>query len=39
MEVAFPGRVGEYRAGRDRLLEQEIKLRCSGWPSLWLLFG
>jgi predicted dithiol-disulfide oxidoreductase (DUF899 family) len=27
MAVAFPGESAEYRAGRDRLLEQEIELR------------
>jgi predicted dithiol-disulfide oxidoreductase (DUF899 family) len=27
MSIAFPGESGEYRAARDRLLEQEIELR------------
>jgi predicted dithiol-disulfide oxidoreductase (DUF899 family) len=27
MAVAFPGESAEYRAARDRLLEQEIELR------------
>ena len=27
MTIAFPGESAEYRAARDRLLEQEIELR------------
>ena len=27
MGIAFPGESSEYRAARDRLLEQEIELR------------
>ena len=27
MSIAFPGESAEYRAARDRLLEQEIELR------------
>ena len=27
MSIAFPGESAEYRASRDRLLEQEIELR------------
>lgn len=27
MAIAFPGESAEYRAARDRLLEQEIELR------------
>jgi len=27
MDIAFPGESAEYRAARDRLLEQEIELR------------
>jgi predicted dithiol-disulfide oxidoreductase (DUF899 family) len=27
MRVTFPGESAEYRAARDRLLEQEIELR------------
>lgn len=27
MDITFPGESGDYRAARDRLLEQEIELR------------
>ncbi len=34
MGITFPGESAEYRAARDRLLEEEIELRRAGWSGI-----